>query len=517
MRNLTLFALVLVSVTACRNTDGDDGVTPDSSINTDDVKIQDIQNDAMPNGTAVKVKGVVVTAVDNYGGKKGDFWVEEPEGGPFSGVHVYGGPLEQVAALKVGDVVDITGAVKDDFHYNGTNGVGGFEEGYAITELKPVEGGQMAVTKTGATMTIEPDVVDALAIGQMTDYMARDAEWEKWEGVLITVKNVAAMSTDKCVGSQCPDTTNHSFEITGDVLVQSSLGPMPTPTVSRGDCLGSVTGVVDYFFDYQILPRDTDGDGTTEDLGLTGGTCPLENSPALCGDTIDNDGNGFNDCNDNACVVGAASCRQDDNATIAGIQAGTVAVNSNVRVQSGVVMAVSFSKRDVWISTTKDAAVSNGIQVHFNDPVPGSIAVGKTVEVIGKVIEFNDSMNVGTGTLTEITGYAITASNAATQTPAALAATAATLNDDTTGEPYESVLVTLTNVKITTAADSTNHVGSMTQGSIVFKFDDAIHRLSQEGAVNTCFPSIKGVWSYNAFDNNWVFYPAGATTTGSGC
>jgi hypothetical protein len=57
----------------------------------------------------------------------------------------------------------------------------------------------------------------------------------------------------------------------------------------------------------------------------------------------------------------------------------------------------------------------------------------------------------------------------------------------------------------------------MTQGSTVFKFDDAIHRLSQEGAVNTCFPSIKGVWSYNAFDNNWVFYPAGATTTGSGC
>ena len=64
---------------------------------------------------AVTLKGVVVTAIDNYGGKTGDFWVEEPDGGAFSGVHVFGAPLDQVAALAVGDVVDITGAQKDEF------------------------------------------------------------------------------------------------------------------------------------------------------------------------------------------------------------------------------------------------------------------------------------------------------------------------------------------------------------------------------------------------------------------
>ena len=34
-----------------------------------------------------------------YGDKNGDFWVEEPEGGAFSGIHVFGAPLDQVAAL----------------------------------------------------------------------------------------------------------------------------------------------------------------------------------------------------------------------------------------------------------------------------------------------------------------------------------------------------------------------------------------------------------------------------------
>ena len=116
MRNLSLLALVLASVTACRGSSGDDTVTPDSPVTGDDTRIQDIQSDAMASGTEVKVKGVVVTAVDNFGGKKGDFWIEEPGGGEYSGVHVYGAPLEQVAALHVGDVVDVLGAQKDDFH-----------------------------------------------------------------------------------------------------------------------------------------------------------------------------------------------------------------------------------------------------------------------------------------------------------------------------------------------------------------------------------------------------------------
>src|SRR5262249_38652340 len=72
------------------------------------VSIQDVQSDAMPPGTPVELHGVVVTAIDTFGGKTGDLWVEEPSGGPFSGIHVFGAPVAQVANLAVGDIVDIT-------------------------------------------------------------------------------------------------------------------------------------------------------------------------------------------------------------------------------------------------------------------------------------------------------------------------------------------------------------------------------------------------------------------------
>ena len=47
---------------------------------------------------------MVVTAIDTYGAKTGDIWVEEPEGGKCSGVHVYDAPLSDVATLAVGDI-----------------------------------------------------------------------------------------------------------------------------------------------------------------------------------------------------------------------------------------------------------------------------------------------------------------------------------------------------------------------------------------------------------------------------
>lgn len=523
MRKLSLFAFIVLATTAaCRgsNNGGDDTVTPDSG-NGDDMTIQQVQDPAMENGTAVTLKGVVVTAIDKFGKKQGDFWVQEPGGGEYSGIQVFGAPLEQVTALAVGDVVDISGAQKDDFRYNGNNGSGGFEPGYALTELKPVMGGEMTVTKVSSGTPLQPTVVDALAIGQNADFMARDAEWEKWEGVLIKVNNVLAASTQgyvssKCPGTDCPDPDHKTFDITGDVVVQSSLAAMPTNAVDQGDCLASVTGVGSYFFDYQILPRSTDEI-------VTGGTgCPTENTAQTCGDGLDNDGNGFKDCADNGCVVASATCRQDDNASIAAIQAGTT--TGNVRVQDAIVMAVSRSKREIWISTSATAAINTGIGVRFSDQVPISVTVGKTVEVIGKVVEFNDSAMVGTGTVTQINGLSITVIGSNTTVPTAATATAATLNNDTTGEPYEGVLVTLQNVKLKTVADSMYHVGTMNQGGTGgtdFKFDDVLFQIGEAGctgtscgpvrAAGTCWSLITGIWSYNAFDNNWVFYPRKAS------
>jgi hypothetical protein len=512
MRKSSLLVLAL-SLAACRDSGGGDDVAPPDAAGGGAQTIYDVQNNAMTAGTKVSLKGVIVTAIDNYGGKKGDFWVQEADGGEYSGVHVYGAPVDQVGALLLGDIVDISGAQKAEFALSDDT------SGDTLTELEPIDGGTMVVTKTGSGPQVQPKVIDALAIGQLSDFMARHAEWEKWEGVLVTVNNVAAFGDDdyvssKCPGTDCSDDTLFKFDITGDVAVESALAANPTPKVLRGDCLGSVTGVVDYFFDYQILPR------TTAEIATGGTGCPFENNTATCTDTMDNDGNGFADCKDIGCVVAESTCRMGEDVAISDIQpAGGTYKDKYVQIQDAIVMAVSGSKNDIWISTTKNAAANEGLHVHFNVDVPNTVVAGKTVTVIGKIIEFNDNPPMGTNTLTEMSGYDIQVGSAVSQTPAAVTNQAAlTLNVDVTGEPYESVLVTLTDVEITTAAtDATYHVGSMTQGATVFKFDDAIHKLTQDGTANTCFSSITGIWSYNIYDNNWVFFPAAAGTIGTGC
>src|SRR5207249_6515043 len=88
--------LALVASTgACRG--GGDDTTKMDAPDTGGQKIQDVQNDMMAPGTPVTLKGVVVTAIDTFGAKTGDIWVEEPEGGAFSGVHVYKADVNVVA------------------------------------------------------------------------------------------------------------------------------------------------------------------------------------------------------------------------------------------------------------------------------------------------------------------------------------------------------------------------------------------------------------------------------------
>lgn len=535
MRKLSLFAFafataILASTAACRDSsnNGDDTVTPDSS--SGDMTIQQVQDPAMENGTAVTLKGVVVTAIDKFGVKQGDFWVQEPGGGEYSGIQVFGAPLEQVNALAIGDIVDISGAQKDDFAYKGTNGSGGFPAGYALTELKPVMGGEMTVTKVSSGTPLQPTVVDALAIGQNSDFMARDAEWEKWEGVLIKVNNVLAASTQdyvssKCPGTQCPDMDHKTFDITGGIVVQSSLAAMPTTAVKQGDCLASVTGVGSYFFNYQILPRSTD------EIATGGSSCPTENTAQACGDGIDNDGNGFKDCNDNACVLAAAACRPET--TISAIQTATTPPTGGIELKDVYVAALSApsgpinmkTPKNMWVQTSLTAAPNEGIYVFGTGESLAAFPVGSRVNIIGKVTEFNDTS--GTETLTEINALKITAGTAGTGTVVPVTNKTAT---ELSSESYESVLVTLSNVKVSTTIGipcpqgttppACNYgVGDATQyptagTATAMKTDDDIFLLSTP---NACYSTITGIWTYLVRNNSWGFLPLSAGTTGTMC
>src|SRR5262249_53160481 len=146
-------------VAACRG-DTDTPLTPDSPAGADD-KIQDIQNDMMAAGTAVTVRGVVVMAIDTYG-KGGDVYVEEPGGGPFSGIKVFNPPVDQVSALAVGDLIDITGGVKDEFALNSDM------SGRSVTEIKVAAGGMLTLSKVGTAPIPPAGTLDAQALAAMS-------------------------------------------------------------------------------------------------------------------------------------------------------------------------------------------------------------------------------------------------------------------------------------------------------------------------------------------------------------
>jgi len=73
-------------------------------------------------------------------------------------VKVFGAPLDQHRGTRAGDLVDITGAQKDEFAYMAMPG------DPTVTELKPVTGGTMTITKVGTGTVPAPADVDAAAI-----------------------------------------------------------------------------------------------------------------------------------------------------------------------------------------------------------------------------------------------------------------------------------------------------------------------------------------------------------------
>jgi len=442
---LTL-ALLGLSLVACRGGggNGDDVVTPDAPGGV--VHIQDVQNDSMPSGTAVTLQGVVVTAIDTFGAKTGDMWVEEPGGGEFSGVKVFGAPLDQVATLQVGDIVTISNAEKNEFACSGTICGGGvFDPGQSITEIQGAGGGQMTITKTGTGTVPTPDTVDAAAIDAL-DLDGRNAEWEKWEGVLINVTNARQLNVAAPFGGGAED--QQEFRITGGLNVETVLAAFPV-SAALGTCYEGIVGIGDYFFDYLLLPRA-----------------------------------------DTAFTAGGTGCPVQTTATIADIQAGNV--TGDVLVTDVFVTGLHSNKRRYWIASSLTAAPNEGVFV-FGSAVLDPSIVGKKVNLSATVSEFNDD-DMG-GTLTELNnpGLDIQADAAGTVVPVTNM-TAVQLLDAGTAPTFESVAVTLTNVNITALGSAGNgFIASATQNGTTFGVaTDILHLVTGDLG---CYSSITGFWT----------------------
>jgi len=298
--------------------------------------------------------------------------------------------------------------------------------------------------------------------------------------------------------------TNKTVGVTGDLVLQSAIGDFPAGIAADG-CIASATGVLDYFFNYLLYPR------AAADITTGGTACPVkENTPELCADNLDNDGNTFKNCYDLNCIAPLDTCRPLT--AISAIQAA-MPDPPGVELRDVYVMGVSFNKRDIWVSTSPTAAPNEGIYIRgvTGTAVDASVVPGAKVSVIGRALEFNNDANGGT--LTQINKISVTTGTTPVPTVPVADQTAASLVQAATGEPYESVLVTLTNVKVTVAGTQANFfVGELEQNGTKFLSDDDILRLTDP--VGTCYATITGIWTYQVFDNKYGLLPISKTTGG---
>ncbi len=505
---------------ACR--DGGGGSDIDATPQPTEYSIQDVQSAKVADGAEVVLKGVIVTAIDAYGARTGTFYVQEPEGGPFSGVLVFGAKLTDVAGLAIGDVVDISNAEKDEFLPPGDT------TNRTVTELKALTGGVMMITKTGHTTPPAPYELPLKTLAALPASQ-RDEELEKWEGVPVVVRNVSQLSAVRQVGNTDP--TFQEFNTHGTVRVDTSMAAFPA-TLAQDLCLLSVTGLGDYFYNYKIIPR------STAEIVLGGTECPApEVGPTSCKNGNDDDLDGFADCGDFSCAQDFTSTCQV-NATVEQVQLGTYPTNqaapglvflTDVFV-TGVTTSTDSARqalKSVWVADSATAAANHGVQVFFGRAtIPTGVEIGAKVDVVGTVIEFDNSPAAG-DKLTEVNNPAMRVKAAPSDPLVALGGIPITTVKDigAAGEPYEGVLMTFSNLKVTAINTTTEEItlaDTAVPPNTITVDDDLWDYAAGDYAMDRCYSSVTAIASLNTVANTRMILPRAVTdlqidATGAAC
>ncbi len=215
-----------------------------------DVTVYDVQMGKFAVDEVVTIKGVVVTSPVKLKDLKGTMFVEEPEGGEYSGIAVYMYD-EVTAALDAppGSIVDITASYSEFF-----------------------DNSQLVVKAVGDITVVGQGPVPAPALVQSADIATGGPKAENYEGVLVQIDDAVVSDPAIDIGQ---------FEVEGGARVSDyflfDLGMAPKPKL--GDVYPSVIGPLLYSFDqFQIAPRSladlggdpgdtTTGDTTTGDTG----------------------------------------------------------------------------------------------------------------------------------------------------------------------------------------------------------------------------------------------------------
>lgn len=318
---------------------------------------------------SVELEGLVVTSPITSSGTKG-FFVQSPGGGEKSGLFIYLHEDVDTSALdlQVGDVVDISGTATVY---------------YDLTEVAVYDAADIVETGSGASVT-----VDRLS--------AAPADWNFWEGALVEVQDVTAVSASNSYG-EC--------ELDWSIYLDDWFYRV---TASAGQEWDSIVGQVAYSYGKSVLlPRDS------SDVGGGGG------------------GGGG----------GGAS-------TVADVQQGRVAAGSVVTLEGVVATSGPSTAGSGFFVQDAGGGPYSGIYV-YKGGASFSVAAGDVLTVTGTVTEYYD--------LTEIV---VSSTSDVVKTGSASPVATVLSSAPSDWEPYEGVLLTLNNVGVTSAVDSYGQVST---------------------------------------------------------
>jgi predicted extracellular nuclease len=414
--SLAIAAGVLIS--SCGATDNGGGGDADTDTDTDsdtdtDPTINEVrQNDGVSPDSAVTIAEVVVTSptyVKDTG--NGVVYVEEPGGGPWSGIELYlYSEVLLTTTLNRGDVVTVTGT---------------YTEFYGVSEITVVAAADLVVTGTAD--------VPAPAVVAPADVIVGGAAAESYESVLVRVEDVACSNPDLGYGE---------FEVTGGLPVDdwffaSGGGPSGYNAAPiEGDTFDAINGILGFtnfnaVDEFKMQPRDLD-----DYEGYTGA---VETAP--------------------------------QEVTINQIQGGEVTDGSGVIITDVVVTSpLTFDGTGFFVEEPEGGEYSGIYVYNYNgDTDPAAITVGDVVTITGTYSEFNGGSEV---TIDASTAVAVTSSGAALPAPVEIADPAAIATDGADAARYEGVLVHVTDVTVTVATDTYGEftvTGSLLVGSIFFE------------------------------------------------
>lgn len=192
-----------------------------------------VQKGEVAVGQTVHLTGLVVTGVAHHPNGDGyGLFVQDPLGGPYSGIWVY----TKAGAQNYGRGKEVTveGPVTEFDNY------GKWPD--SVTEIEVSQNGMAvgSVVVTGVAVEPEPVVLEPAAFDEPTAL-------EPYEGVLVRLNNVTVEDPDLGFGE---------WSLEGGVVVDDKL--FFNPPVAAGATFESIVGVLDYAFGtYRVLPRDS--------------------------------------------------------------------------------------------------------------------------------------------------------------------------------------------------------------------------------------------------------------------